>query len=105
MNLQRLRFRVRGHRERQSLLWAVARLAAFSLAALPLLASDNPQASDPQSDNALPATVQHVKLMLEKGPPTLEIVTTAPVKPQISTVNGTRLVIDLPNTNMSVAEK
>jgi hypothetical protein len=105
MNLQQLRFRVRGHRERQSLLWAAARLAAFSLAALPLLASDNPQASNPQSDTALPAAVKHVKLMLEKGTPALEIVTTAPVKPQISTVNGMRLVIDLPNTNMSVPDK
>jgi hypothetical protein len=104
MNLQQRRFRVRGHRE-QSLLWAAARLAAFSLAALPLLASGNPQASDPQSDNALPAAVQRVKLMLEKGTPELEIVTTAPVKPQISTVNGMRLVIDLPNTNMSVPDK
>ncbi|PYX54663.1 MAG: hypothetical protein DMG76_20885 [Acidobacteria bacterium] len=105
MNLQQPRFRVRGHRERQSLPWAAARLAAFSLAALPLLASGNPRASDPQSDNALPAAVQHVKLMLENGAPALEIVTTAPVKPQISTVNGMRLVIDLPNTNMSVPDK
>jgi hypothetical protein len=105
MNLQQLRFRVRGHRE-QSLLWSAARLAAaFSLAALPLLASGNPQTSDPQSDNALPAAVQRVKLMLENGTPELEIVTTAPVKPQISTVNGMRLVIDLPNTNMSVPDK
>ena len=104
MNLQLLRFRIRGHRERQSLLRAAARLAAFSLAALPLLAG-NPQSSNPQSGTALPATVQHVKLMLVKGSPALEIVTTAPVKPQISTVNGMRLVIDLPNTNMSVPDK
>src|ERR1700732_4806659 len=104
MNLQQLRFRVRGHRE-PSLLWAAARLAAFSLAALPLLASGNPQASDPQSDKALPAAVKHVKLMLEDGAPALEIVTPAPVKPQVSTVNGMRLVIDLPNTNMSVPDK
>jgi hypothetical protein len=105
MNLQQLRFRVRGYREGQSLLLAVARLAVFALAALPFLASGDPQASDPQSDNPLPAAVQHVKLMLEKGSPALEIVTTAPVKPQISTVNGMRLVIDLPNTNMSVPDK
>src|ERR1700682_496529 len=104
MNLQQRRFRVGGHRERQSLLGAAARLAAFSLAALPLLAG-NPQSSNPQSGTALPATVQHVKLMLVKGSPALEIVTTAPVKPQISTVNGMRLVIDLPNTNMSVPDK
>jgi hypothetical protein len=86
-------------------MWAAFRWAAFSVAALPLLALGNPQASDPQPDVAVPAAVQHIKLMLDKGTPALEIDTTAPVKPQVSTVNGMRLVVDLPNTNMSVPDK
>ena len=108
MNLQRSIFRVQDHRERPSLLWAAARLAA-GLMVLPLFVFGNPQATPDASktpaDNAVPATVQHVKLMLDKGSPALEIVTTTPVKPQISTVNGMRLVIDLPNSNMSVPDK
>jgi len=105
MNLQQLRFRVQGHR--RSLPWAAAKLAACTLAALPLLVLGNPQAkreeSNPTSDHSVPAAVKHVKVLLDKGGPALEILTTAPVDPQISKLDdGMRLVIDLPNTNMSV---
>jgi AMIN domain len=110
MNVQLLRYRVLGHRERPSLFWVTARLAVFSLLALPLPALGNPQAKPEASanttENAVPAAVQHVKLLLDKGTPALEIVTTSPVNPQINKSNeGMRLVIDLPNTNMSVADK
>lgn len=119
MNLKQPRFRIQGQRKRRSLLWAAARLAAFVLA-LPLILSGNvlanPQAKPEASvtnppatnspENAVPATVQHVKLLLDKGNPAIEIETTAPVTPQINKSNeGMRLVIDLPNTNMSVADK
>src|ERR1700683_4434668 len=89
------------------------RLAAISLVALPLVLFANPQTQQPaiagannaDSDIAVPAAVQHVKLLLEKGNPALEIETTSPVTPQINKSNeGMRLVIDLPNTNMSVAD-
>jgi hypothetical protein len=119
MNLT-LRYRVFGHGKDSSFLRAAARLAAFSLVALPLGLFANPQtqqspavagSNNPGSNNAIPsdapqAAVQHVKLLLEKGNPALEIETTLPVTPQINKSNeGMRLVIDLPNTNMSVADK
>src|ERR1700722_20486243 len=113
MNLP-LRFRVHGLGRDLSFLRAAARLAGFSLLALPLVLFANPQTQQPaiaesnnaDSNNAFPATVQHVKLLLEKGNPALEIETTTPVTPQINKSNeGMRLVIDLPNTNMSVADK
>lgn len=53
-----------------------------------------------------PATIVHLKLLLDDGPPAIEIITTAPVTPVISKLDGPpRLAIDLPNTNMSVAHK
>lgn len=111
MNSQQPRIRIQSHRERRSLLRAAARLAAFSsLAAFPLLAWGNPQAkrepSNARSDNSVPASVQHVQILLDKGAPAVEIITTAPVTPQISkSHDAMRMVIDLPNTNMSVPEK
>jgi hypothetical protein len=52
------------------------------------------------------ATVTHLKLLLDDGPPAIEIITTAPVTPKISKLDDPmRLVIDLPNTNMSVSRK
>ena len=118
MNLP-LRFRVFGAGKGSSLLRVATTLAAFSLLALPLGLFANPQTQAPaiaDSNNAIPnsaspnnvtpAAVQHVKLLLEKGNPALEIETTSPVTPQINKSNeGMRLVIDLPNTNMSVADK
>ncbi|MGA8272312.1 MAG: AMIN domain-containing protein [Candidatus Sulfotelmatobacter sp.] len=54
----------------------------------------------------VPATIVHLKLLLDDGPPAVEIITTAPVVPKISKLEGpTRLLIDLPNTNMSVSSK
>jgi hypothetical protein len=110
MNLLVLRFRARGHRRRSSILWMAARLGAFLVITLPPVVLGRPQAksgtSVTNSDNSVPAAVQHVKLLLDKGTPALEIITTAPVNPQISkSDDAMRLIIDLPNTNMSVPNK
>jgi AMIN domain-containing protein len=114
MTLRQLRFRDNGHAKRSSCLWATPRVAAFWLTFLPVFLWGNPQApgapgtSSPDSavPANVPAAVQHVKLLLDKGNPALEIETTLPVTPQINKSNeGMRLVIDLPNTNMSVADK
>ncbi|MGD0132156.1 MAG: AMIN domain-containing protein [Bryobacteraceae bacterium] len=64
-----------------------------------------------ESDQEVPtsqvaATVVHFNVFLKDGTPALEIITTAPVKPKISKLDEPmRLVIDLPNTNMSVPRK
>src|ERR1700722_16681593 len=120
MNSQQPRVRDKSHlrdkdqKQRSSLLWAAARVAVLALC-LPLFVWGNPQAQ-PQAPGTnspgiaptipvLPA-VQHVKLLLDNGNPALEIETTAPVIPEINKSNGgTRLGIDLPKTNMSVADK
>jgi AMIN domain len=53
-----------------------------------------------------PATVVHFNVFLKDGTPAVEIITTDPVKPKISKLaEPMRLVIDLPNTNMSVPRK
>jgi hypothetical protein len=88
----------------------VAKCAVFLLVALPLLLLGSPQSkrekSDTNSANELPASVRRVKLLLDNGAPAVEIVTTMPVNPQISKLDDAmRLVIDLPNTNMSVRDK
>jgi hypothetical protein len=104
----RISFRVLRHGGGRSLFRAA--VTAFFLAMLPLAVLANPQAKAKQETSTLqsPASpsVQHVKLLLDKGSPALEIETTAPVTPQINKSNeGMRIVIDLPNTNMSVADK
>jgi hypothetical protein len=119
MNSHQPRVRNKNHKKRSSLSLAaraVARPIAFALMSLPLLAWGNPQARPqipatnspavaPEDAAAVPA-VQHVKLLLDNGNPAIEIETTAPVIPEINKSNeGMRLVIDLPNTNMSVADK
>ena len=110
MNLTLLRYRIQNCRDRRSHLRAAARLAAFSLAAFPLASLGNAQAkpepSNSRSGNAASASVQHVQILLDKGAPAVEIITTAPVTPQISkSDDAMRMDIDLPNTNMSVPEK
>ena len=80
MNLS-LRFRVHDTRRGSSFLRAAGRLAAFSLVALPLVYSRIRKRSNRPSrtlitrsqNNATPASVDHVKLLLEKGNPALEI--------------------------------
>src|ERR1700733_6355690 len=119
MNSHQPRVRNKNHKKRSALSLAartVARPIAFALMSLPLLAWCNPQARPqipatnspavaPEDAAAVPA-VQHVKLLLDNGNPAIEIETTAPVIPEINKSNeGMRLVIDLPNTNMSVADK
>lgn len=109
MNLQSLRHRGSGFCERPSAPRA-ALLAACWLILLPSIVLGSPQApQDPANANpssAGPAAVEHVKLLLEQGNPALEIETTVPVTPQINKSNeGMRLVIDLPNTDMSVTDK
>ncbi|MGA7662007.1 MAG: AMIN domain-containing protein [Candidatus Sulfotelmatobacter sp.] len=85
-------------------------LAAVSLFSFPLVLLGR-DASKQESHDALPgaqtpATIVHLKLLLDDGPPTVEIITTAPVTPKISKLDGPmRLAIDLPNTNMSVSHK
>ena len=50
--------------------------------------------------------MQHVQILLDKGAPAVEIITTVPVTPQISkSDDAMRMDIDLPSTNMSVPEK
>lgn len=109
MNLLQFRFQIQPDRRRSSVLWVALRLAAFSLLLLPLLVWGKPHVKrkvGSTPDNAALAAVQRVKLLLDKGTPALEIVTTAPVNPQISkSENAMRLVIDLPNTSMSVPDK
>ncbi|HEY6768788.1 MAG TPA: hypothetical protein VI386_28870 [Candidatus Sulfotelmatobacter sp.] len=83
----------------------------FALAALPISAAANPQAKPSAAAqsaiySSAPSAVERVKLLLDKGDPALEIVTTTPVTPQISkSDDAMHLTIDLPNTNMSVADK
>ena len=112
MNLQEPGIETPIHREPRSLLRAVTRVAAFcfSLAAFPLIALATPQAKrepdNARSGNVAVASVQHVQILLDKGAPAVEILTTMPVTPQISkSDDAMRMVIDLPNTNMSVPEK
>jgi AMIN domain-containing protein len=110
MNQSQVRFQIQHDRRRSSLLCVALRLAALSLILLPLLVWGKPQVKrkvrSTKPDNPAPAAVQRVKLLLNEGTPALEIVTTAPVNPQISKLeNAMRLVIDFPNTNMSVPSK
>jgi hypothetical protein len=110
MNLEQSRFRIQKHGKRRSPISVAARLAIFSLTAFPLIALGSQQAkresSNGRSDNSVAASVQHVQILLDKGAPAVEIITTVPVTPQISkSDDAMRMVIDLPNTNMSVPEK
>src|SRR5271155_1736178 len=89
---------------------AVTVLAAISLLSSPLqLRGGSPAQREsgpdiPGSQSA--ATVVHFNVFLKDGTPAVEIVTTSPVKPKISKLTEPmRLVIDLPNTNMSVPRK
>src|SRR5580704_7537805 len=87
-----------------------ALLAAISLLSSPLqLVGGSPaqQESDQEVPTSqIPATVVHFNVFLKDGTPAVEIITTAPVKPKISKLDEPmRLLIDLPNTNMSVARK
>lgn len=85
-------------------------LAVISLFAFPLLLLGRSRSSH-ESHEELPgsqtaATLLRLKLVLNNGTPAVEIVTTAPVSPRISKLEEPlRLVIDLPNTNMSVPRK
>jgi hypothetical protein len=89
---------------------AATLLVAISLLSSPLqlrAGSQAPHESDqevPASQS--PATVVHFNVFLKDGTPAVEIITTDPVKPKISKLaEPMRLVIDLPNTNMSVPHK
>jgi AMIN domain len=89
---------------------AAALLAAIALLSSPLqLRAGSP--AQHESDQEVPtsqtaATVVHFNVFLKDGTPAVEIITTAPVKPKISKLGEPmRLVIDLPNTNMSVPSK
>jgi AMIN domain-containing protein len=89
---------------------AATLLAAISLLSSPLrLLGGSPAQHEsgqevPGSQTA--ATVVHFNVFLKDGTPAVEIITTVPVKPKISKLNEPmRLVIDLPNTNMSVPRR
>lgn len=88
---------------------AATLLAAISLVSSPLqLLGGSPaqHESDQEVPTSQTATVVHFNVFLKDGTPAVEIITTAPVKPKISKLDGPmRLVIDLPNTNMSVPRK
>jgi hypothetical protein len=110
MNLSQSRFQLQCDRERLSLLWVALRVAVSSLALLPLHVWGEPHVKPKvrsrKPDIAAAAAVQRVKVRLNNGTPVLEIVTTAPVNAQINkSDNAMRLVIDLPNTDMSVPDK
>jgi hypothetical protein len=80
------------------------------LAAFPIVVWANPQRQQDDSHStsqiAETAAVKKIKLLLNKGTPGLEILTTAPVSPHISKLaDAMHLVIDLPNTSMSVPNK
>jgi hypothetical protein len=89
---------------------AATLLAAISLLSSPLrLLGGSPAQHEsnqegPASQTA--ATVVHFNVFLKDATPAVEIITTVPVKPKISKLNEPmRLIIDLPNTNMSVPRK
>ena len=110
MNLIQLRFRTQEHWEERPFKRTAGRLTVFLLLALPLLGLGSPQAkpdaSGTKSNGAVPVSIQHIQILLDQGAPAVEIITTAPVVPQINkTDDAMRLVVDLPNTNMSVSEK
>ncbi|MGA7591412.1 MAG: AMIN domain-containing protein, partial [Candidatus Sulfotelmatobacter sp.] len=66
----------------------------------------NQESHETPGGSQAPATIVHLKLLLDDGPPAIEIITTAPVTPTIRKLDGPlRLAIDLPNTNMSVSHK
>jgi hypothetical protein len=102
--LQRRHTRERGCGPSLNLVPAL--LAGVSLFAFPLFLQGRSAAQESLPGPQGPATVLHLKLVLDDGPPAVEIITTAPVVPKISKLEGpTRLLIDLPNTNMSVSSK
>jgi hypothetical protein len=89
---------------------AATLLVAISLLSSPLqlrAGSQAPHESDQEVPGSQsPATVVHFNVFLKDGTPAVEIITTDPVKPKISKLaEPMRLVIDLPNTNMSVPHK
>jgi hypothetical protein len=89
---------------------AATLLAAISLFCSPLqLRAVSPAQRESDQEVAgsqSPATVVHFNVFLKDGTPAVEIITTDPVKPKISKLaEPMRLVIDLPNTNMSVPRK
>jgi len=86
-----------------------ALLASISLFAFPLLLLGRSplqqESREEPSASKAAATVIHLKLLLKDGTPALEIITTSPVSPKIKLDQPMRLVIELPNTNMSVSQK
>src|SRR5580658_6156512 len=90
-----------------SLAAAVTAISLFASSILLLAQVPSRQASQEDLPRfRVSATVTHLKLLLDDGPPAIEIITTAPVTPAISKLaDPMRLVIDLPNTNMSVSHK
>ena len=107
--LQKSHTRV-GGRSRIMCSVAVTLLAAVSLVSSPLQLLGGSAAQRESDQEVLAsqtsATVVHFNVFLKDGTPAVEIITTAPVKPKISKLDEPmRLLIDLPNTNMSVARK
>jgi hypothetical protein len=107
--LQRRHARV-GGRSRIVCSAAATLLAAISLLSSPLqLLGGSP--AQHESEQEVPAsqtaaTLVHFNVFLKDGTPAVEIITTAPVKPKITKLDQPmRLVIDLPDTNMSVPRK
>ncbi len=89
-----------------SLTTALTAISLFTSPALPLAQDPSKQGSQEELPRfRTSATVTHLKLLLDDGPPAIEIITTAPVSPRISKLDPMRLLIDLPNTNMSVSHK
>ncbi|HYL12811.1 MAG TPA: AMIN domain-containing protein [Terriglobales bacterium] len=66
----------------------------------------SPRSNPARSRQEEPATISRVKILLEKDSPAVEILATRTVVPSITKLeNPLRLVIDLPNANMSVDSK
>jgi hypothetical protein len=76
------------------------------LAAGPVLLPAQTAAHPPKQAVEAPAAITRVRVLLSQGPPAIEVTATRAVSPQIQKVdNPQRLVIDLPNTVMSVRSK
>src|SRR5712692_7125496 len=70
-------------------------------------AQSNPQAPAPADQHQGPAAIiRGVKVVPDKDGPTVEIISSRPIVPTIQKLDGPpRLVIDLPNANVSLRRK
>jgi len=90
-----------------SLFRMIAALAVLALAC-PWMRSQAPPAPSvkPVASPTKVAAIKSFRMIQEKDGPAVEILSTLPLVPQIQLINGpTRLVIDLPNARIDMAQK